>query len=126
MLMCAVVTIGIATVPGCASPSPTEPARTSNVTAGMAKKTIIKGQITQADVMEVFGPPDMLTHRDGLQIWTYGKVRHDLETSGGCLTVLLAGAGGSRTRSTSTATMLILYFDRNDVVQDYRLNITRF
>jgi len=109
---------------GCASN--TEPVKPSNLTAGMAKKNIAKGQTNQAEVMEVFGPPDMVTHRDGLQIWTYDKVRYDMETSGGYLTVLLAGAGSSRTRSASTSTMLIIYFDERDVVKDYRLNVTRF
>ena len=58
------------------SPLPTE----SNLTAGMAKKSIVKGSTTQAEVMEIFGPPDLLTHRDDMQIWTYDKIRYDIES----------------------------------------------
>ena len=108
---------------GCAS---RDDARPSNLTAGMAKKTIIKGQTKQAEVMEVFGPPDLITHRDDLQIWTYDKIRNDVQMSGGFLTVGVAGIGGAGARSSSTSTMLIIYFDSSDVVKDYRLNITRF
>lgn len=111
---------------GCAesntSPLPTE----SNLTAGMAKKTIVKGQTTQAEVMEIFGPPDLVTHKDNIQVWTYDKIRYDVESSDGYLTVLLAGVGGRKARSSSTSTMLIIYFDSNDKVIDYRMSVTRF
>lgn len=103
----------------------TEPSR-SNITAGMAKKSVVKGQTTQADVMEIFGPPDLVTHRDGIQIWTYDKVRYDVQSTSGYLNVLIAGTGSGRTTSSSTSTMLILYFDSRDVVTDYRLNTVRF
>ena len=110
----------------------------SNLTPGMAKRTIAKGATTQGEVLEVFGPPDQVTHRDDLQIWTYDKVRYDLESSSGFLTVFAAaggsnivGAGGAglsgrRVTSSSTSTILILYFDSNDVVQDYRMSTIRF
>ena len=111
---------------GCArsntAPLPTE----SNLTAGMAKKTIVKGSTTQAEVMEIFGPPDLLTHKDDMQIWTYDKIRYDIESSGNYFTILIYGRESSRARSSSTSTMLIIYFDSNDIVQDYRMNVTRF
>lgn len=111
---------------GCA-PSNTDPLPTqSNLTAGMAKKTIVKGQTTQAEVTEIFGPPDLITHKDNMQVWTYDKVRYDVESSNGYLNVLVAGIGGARTRSSSTSTMLIIYFDSNDKVIDYRMSVTRF
>ncbi len=111
---------------GCA-PSNTDPLPTqSNLTAGMAKKTIIKGQTTQAEVTEIFGPPDLVTHKDNMQVWTYDKIRYDVESSAGYLNVLVAGSVKGRTRSSSTSTMLIIYFDSNDKVVDYRMSVTRF
>ena len=111
---------------GCA-PSNTDPLPTqSNLTAGMAKKTIVKGTTTQAEVTEIFGPPDLITHKDDMQVWTYDKIRYDIESSNGYLNVLVAGVGGSRARSSSTSTMLIVYFDSNDKVIDYRMSVTRF
>jgi hypothetical protein len=92
----------------------------------MAKKTIIKDQTTQAEVTEIFGPPDLVTHKDNMQVWTYDKIRYDVESSDGYLNVLVAGVGGRKARSSSTSTMLIIYFDSNDKVVDYRMSVTRF
>lgn len=121
-----VLLAGIAlSMAGCHSaPPPT--ATESNLTAGMAKRTITKGTTGQAEILEVFGPPDLVTHRDDMQIWTYDKIRYDVQSSSGYFTVLVAGSSGGRSTSSSTSTMLILYFDKNDVVQDYRMSVTRF
>jgi hypothetical protein len=126
LILVILVTLWAIIESGCAktntSPLPSE----SNLTAGMAKKTIVKGQTTQAEVMEIFGPPDLVTHKDDLQIWTYDKVHYDFESSGRYLTVLIAGMDRQRSRSASTSTMLIIYFDSNDIVRDYRMQVTRF
>jgi hypothetical protein len=98
----------------------------SNLTPGMAKKTIVKGQTTQAEVVEVFGPPDLVTHRDDLQIWTDDKITYEIESSGSYFTVVIAGTGKSRASSSSEPTMLIIYFDAKDVVRDYRMNVAKF
>jgi hypothetical protein len=98
----------------------------SNLTPGMAKKTIVKGQTTQAEVVEVFGPPDLVTHRDDLQIWTDDKITYEIESSGSYFTVVIAGTGKSRASSSSESTMLIIYFDAKDVVRDYRMNVAKF
>lgn len=98
--------------------TPTE----SNLTAGMAKATIQKGATTQAEIMEVFGPPDLVTHRDDLQIWTYDKIRYDVRSDAGTLFLYSAGS----TRSSSTSTMMIIYFDKADIVREYRMSVTRF
>ncbi len=108
---------------GCNSP---EPAAPSNLTAGMVKKTIEKGTTTQAEVLEVFGPPDLVTHKDDLQVWTWDKIRYEVTSSGSYLTVLIAGVGGQRASSSSQSTMLIIYFDAQDIVRDYRLSVVKF
>ena len=94
--------------------------------APMAKMTISKGQTTQAEVIEIFGPPDLVTHRDDIQIWTWDKIRQDVKVSNDYLYLLVYGGTGQRTRSSSTSTMLIVYFDADDVVLDYRMSTTRF
>ena len=108
---------------GCASPPPPVP---SNLTAGMAKKVIMKGQTTQAEVIEVFGPPDLVTHRDDMQIWTWDRIRQDVKQSSDYLALLVYGREGSTTSSSTRTTMLIVYFDADDVVQEYRMITTRF
>ncbi len=107
---------------GCASTPPGP----SNLTPGMAKRVIMKGETTQAEVIEVFGPPDLVTHRDDMQIWTWDKIRQDIKQSNDYLALLVYGRQGHKTSSSSTSTMLIVYFDGADVVQDYRMISTRF
>ena len=104
----------------------TTPAAPSNLTPGMAKMTIAKGQTTQAEVIEIFGPPDLVTHRDDVQVWTWDKISQDVKVSNDYLYLLVYGGTGQRTRSSSTSTMLIVYFDADDVVLDYRMSTTRF
>jgi hypothetical protein len=113
-------------VSGCTKSDDTSMANPSNLTAGMVKKSIIKGTTTQAEITEIFGPPDLITHKDNMQIWTYDKVKYDIEYSDGYFNVLIYGVGGNKTRSSSTSTMLIVYFDEKDIVRDYRMNVTRF
>jgi hypothetical protein len=98
----------------------------SALTPGEVKRTIVKGETSQAECIEVFGSPDLVTHRDGMQIWTYDKTSYDYHKESGYFTVILAGTGGDRIRSTSRSTMLILYFDEQDIVQDYRLSAVKF
>ena len=124
-LLVIVLTALLFVVLGCNRTESPETQR-SNLTAGMAKMNVVKGQTTQTEILEVFGPPDLVTHRDNLQVWTYDKIRYDIQTSGSYLTVLLAGTQGSRIQSSSTSTMLIIYFNNKDIVKDYRLNVTRF
>ena len=88
-------------VAGCGTYNTSPTVKESNLTAGMAKLTIVKNQTTQAEIMETFGPPDLVTHRDDMQIWTYDKIKYDIQSSQGYLTVLVAGVGGGRTRSSS-------------------------
>ena len=102
------------------------PADQSNLTQGMAKKTIVKGQTNQAEILEVFGPPDLTTYKDGTEVWTYDKISQEMSSSGSYFTVLIAGARQSSSSRSSRSTMLILYFDQADIVQDYRMSVTKF
>ena len=92
----------------------------------MVEKTIVNGQTTQTEVLEIFGPPDLLTHKDGAETWTYDKTHYEFESSSSYFTVLLAGASSERARSSSTSTMVIIYFDANEVVRDYRLSMVKY
>lgn len=113
----------VATSSGCIRQ---EPARPSAVTPGMAKKHITPGRTGQAEVLEIFGPPNIVTHKAGREVWTYDKMSHEVVNSGGFLTILLAGYARERSSGSSRSTMLIIYFDKNDVVTDYALHATQF
>jgi outer membrane protein assembly factor BamE (lipoprotein component of BamABCDE complex) len=118
--------VAVLALAGCQSPRADSDAQRSNLTAGMVKAKIEKGATTQTEVLEVFGPPDLVTHKDGVDVWTYDKTSYDLESHNSYFTVLVAGASSRQARSSSTSTMLILYFDERDVVSDYRLSAVKF
>jgi hypothetical protein len=59
---------GLAILVGCAEPRP------SSLTPGAAKKHIVPGQTTQAEVIEVFGTPNVITRKNGCDMWVYDKV----------------------------------------------------
>ena len=111
---------------GCASSKQGSDARSGALTAGMVEKSVIKGQTTQTEVIEMFGPPDILSHRDGREVWTYDKTTYEIEQASNYFTVIFVGGDRKKASSTSTSSMVILYFDANEVVEDYRLNIVRY
>lgn len=113
-------------------------ARPSNVTPGMAKMHIQPGLTSQAEVVEIFGPPNVVTRRDGADMWVYDKVSSTTASNafglggawaggGGSGGGVLGGAGGRGTTTRSeTTVMLIVYFDPNDLVSDYKITQTKF
>lgn len=113
-------------------------ARPSAITPGAAKKHIKPGETTQAEVIEVFGTPNIITRKHGTEMWVYDKVSSKQTSvafgiggfgggagSGGFGGGGLAGGVGSSERSETTV-MLIIYYDENDVVRDYKISQTKF
>ncbi len=108
---------------GCAS-TPNGP--TTNRPPLTAKKVIRKGQTTHAEVVRFFGPPDQVTRRDDIQICTWDKVRHDIRQSSDYLDLIVYSDRGRIAGSVTKTTMLIVYFNADEVVKDYRMIATRF
>lgn len=108
---------------GCASKS--VDSRGPTLTPGMVTETITVGETTKDDVKDIFGSPDIVTHRNGLTVWTFDSVTHEVEQHGAYFNILIFGTGTQRQRSSSRSTMVILYFDENEVVTEYRLNSVR-
>ncbi len=112
--------------------------RSSSITPGAAKKNIHPGETSQAEVVEVFGTPNVITHKKNQEMWIYDKVSSKTTStafglggggagwgsSGGGIGGL-AGGVSSSSRSETTV-MLIIYFDENDLVQDYKISQTKF
>ena len=109
-------------------------ARPSALTPGAAKKHIEPGVTAQAEVLEIFGPPNVLTRKDGGEMWVYDKVSSKTVFlwfglgggGGGSSGGGLGGGGGGSTERSETTMMLIIYFDENDVVRDYKFSQTKF
>ena len=52
--------------------------KASALTPGMVLKNIQKGKTTQAEIMEIFGPPDMVTRSGSGEMWGYDKVSREV------------------------------------------------
>ena len=86
----------------------------------------------------MFGPPNIVTRRDGRDMWVYDKVSsHQAQAAfgiggggggfgGGGAGGGLVGFGASGSASSEVTVMLIIYYDENDVVQDYQISSTKF
>lgn len=120
---------------GCKGP----PTQADRVTAGMAESELLSGSTTQLEVLEVFGAPNIVTRgSDGEESWTYERVAFDSYFRRGGLVAGGIGFGGSgggggigsasggQTRSGVRTVTLIIYFDGQEVVQDYRVMETHF
>jgi len=114
----------LATLPllqGCATfPGSKEPTQKSNLTMGTIKIKIIKGETTQAEILELLGSPNLATkNRDNNEVWNYNRMA--FKASSGKDAGFLILWGGSRAASSTTTESfdLIIEFDKNDVVKDY-------
>jgi hypothetical protein len=106
-------------ITNCAPYPEVEPAQKSNLTTGVVKQEIVKGVTTQAEVLEIFGSPNLVTkNRDDNEVWNYNKMAVT-SVAGSASDIWL----GSRALSTITTSSfdLILIFDDTDTVIDYSI-----
>ena len=117
---------------GCAAtaPGPVDN-RNSALTQGNVQLNLKMGQTTKANVLDVFGSPNITT-RDaaGQEVWTYQRhaTVQQSTSSSNYWTILLVGAGSSAAgfSETSRTMTLIIKFDQNDVVSDFRSRTSDF
>jgi outer membrane protein assembly factor BamE (lipoprotein component of BamABCDE complex) len=110
---------------------PAIPASNNNLTHGAVQLKLQKGVTTQTEVLEAFGAPNISTiDGEGKEVWTYRRHATVTSTSGSnaYFNVLVVGAsGGSGTESTTTQSMtLIIKFDENKRVSDFRSMASSF
>lgn len=127
------------------SPRPTGIGNSDPASYGMAKKTLKVGTTTQQQVLETFGAPNITTKGTGdvLEVWTYEKVSSEYVASqvslggGGGAGVDIAGKvplgggvfgsyGKQKGYSSVRTVTLIIKFDSNELVSDYRIMETNF
>ncbi len=116
---------------GCvATPSPVSE-RNSQLTQGNVQMNLQVGTTTKANVLETFGAPNVTTRDGGGQeVWTYQRQAQVSQSSSksGYWTVILAGGSSDAAGFESTSRMitLIIKFDENDVVTDFRSRTSNF
>jgi outer membrane protein assembly factor BamE (lipoprotein component of BamABCDE complex) len=105
--------------------------RSNALTHGNVQMNLSVGHTSKADVLEVFGSPNITTRDgDGREVWTYQRhatVSQSRE-SGNYWTILFAGGSNSAAGfSQSSRTMtLIIKFDEKDIVSDFRSRASDF
>lgn len=111
-----------------------EPMSKSNLTAGQVSMTLKKNITTQAEVVETFGAPNLVTQNaDGEDVWTYQRnatVANATSNSSYATIILLGGSSKSSgfEQSSRTMTLIIKFKDIKGVktVVDFSSRSTSF
>lgn len=106
---------------GCSSTS-VVPKQKSNLTVGMIKSKVIKGQTNQDEIMRIFGTPNMVTkNKNNDEVWSYNKMSVDKSERESYGNLLIIGKSSAVDSKTTSSFDWIITFDENDVVKDYSL-----
>ena len=105
--------------------------RNSALTQGNVQMNLRVGETTKAQVLDVFGSPNITTRdASGAETWSYQRHATVAQASGSSnyWTILLAGGGQSAAgfSQTSRTMTLIIKFDESDVVSDFRSRTSDF
>ena len=103
----------------------------SPFTHGNVQLTLKKGVTSQADVMNVFGAPNVATHdSDGNEVWTYQKnatITTSTENDVYGTLILFGGKSSNTGFEQSSRTMtLIIKFDVSKKIYDFKSMTTSF
>ena len=116
---------------GCVTPPQPVTERNSQLTQGNVQMNLTIGHTTKSQVIESFGSPNITT-RDGAgrEVWTYQRSAQVSQSSNqsGAWSVILAGKSTEAAGFESTSRMitLIIKFDNNDVVADFKSRTSTF
>tara|TARA_B100000959_G_scaffold251706_1_gene281274 strand:+ start:49 stop:444 length:396 start_codon:yes stop_codon:yes gene_type:complete len=105
--------------------------KNSELTQGMVQMNVEVGKTTKADVLETFGAPNITTRdSSGNEVWTYQRQAQvsQSSSSSGFIFVIIAGksAEASGFETSSRMMTLIIKFDGNDIVTDFKSRESNF
>lgn len=121
----------IATLGACATtPGPVDQ-RNSILTQGNVQMNLKVGVTTKTDVLNTFGSPNITTRdSSGEEVWSYQRQATVEQSSGSSSywTILLTGESRSAAGFSQSSRMmtLIITFNKNDVVSDFRSRTSDF
>ena len=130
-----------------ALPAPTQPPAPSNLSYGLVKSQVRKGETTQLELVQLFGAPNITSlDSDGIETWVYEKTvtQTDVQSQsaaaqgaanlglffssvavGGNASGSQSTTGGSATTSVRSITVIVK-FAPNQTVSDYRVRASYF
>ena len=98
-------------------------AQKSNLTIGVVKSQIKKGQTSQEEILKLFGAPNLVSkNKSNKEVWSYNRM--SVEQKAGS-TDFFSGQRASQS-STSKSFDLIITFNEDDVVSDYSVVSTAY
>lgn len=123
--------LAFATLAGCATaPAPVDQ-RNSALTSGNVSMNLVVGQTTQAQVLEVFGAPNIVT-MDGQrnEVWSYQRHATVTQSSAGSnyWTIVFFGGGqyAEGFQQSQRTITLIIKFNKDKVVSDFHSRTSDF
>lgn len=104
---------------GCTPMPNVQPKQKSNLTVGMVKSKIIKGETNQAEIMAIFGAPNLVTiNKSDNEVWNYSKM--SFESGAAAASDVWLGSRALATATTSSFDLIIIFND-DDIVIDYSI-----
>ncbi|WP_428407270.1 hypothetical protein [Hyphococcus sp.] len=126
-----IVPMSLLAISACATaPTPVDN-RNSALTQGNVQMNLVVGETTKTEVLETFGAPNITT-RDGSgrEVWSYQRAATIAQSSSSSnyWTIIIAGESSQAAGFSQTSRMitLIIKFDENDVVSDFRSRESNF
>ena len=121
----------IAVLSGCLASTTPLTDKNSELTQGNVQMNLIVGETSKAQVLENFGSPNITTRdASGKEVWTYQRAAQVSQSSSktGYWNIIIAGQSGSASGFESSSKMitLIIKFDENDIVYDFKSRESNF
>lgn len=101
--------------------------KNSPLTHGNVTLNLKTGETTQAEVLELFGPPNIATiNAEGNEVWTYQRHATVSRSTEAYATIVLLGGGTSGFSQSSRTMTLIIKFDALKKVNDFKSMSSNF
>ncbi len=131
--MCRILIVFIFSVllTGCITAPETLTKKNSELTQGMVQLKVEVGKTSKTEILETFGAPNITTRdSSGDEVWTYQRQAQTNQSSSqsGYWTIILAGktSKASGFETSSRMMTLIIKFDNNEVVTDFKSRESNF
>jgi outer membrane protein assembly factor BamE (lipoprotein component of BamABCDE complex) len=105
--------------------------KNSQLTQGMVQLKVEVGKTSKTEILETFGAPNITTRdSSGDEVWTYQRQAQANQSSSqsGYWTIILAGktSKASGFETSSRMMTLIIKFNNNDIVTDFKSRESNF
>ena len=131
--MCRILIVFIFSVllTGCITAPETLTKKNSELTQGMVQLKVQVGKTSKTEILETFGAPNITTRdSSGDEVWTYQRQAQTNQSSSqsGYWTIILAGktSKASGFETSSRMMTLIIKFDNNEIVTDFKSRESNF